>query len=359
MKFKFSRFGKIVGLITFFVLCLLVYSSGIGIAMGQKRPGSLNQGTTADDKKLCNVKNADIGKGKDAAWLNDESEFCSYYKSYWINVDSDPAKAQKARNRMIDLVQSQIEIYYKARKDNRKKLVANLQMVFDVLEIGSAAAAGIIKGTLRAKTIIAQALSGFQSGRTAFNRNFDILQTQVLINTMNTNRAKIMTEIAAGKSQNVDDYTWYRVKADLIRLLNAGTFSDALDFLVKKTGQDAANAEIVLKQVEGRNIITEFTDDDTALINEASDILSTIEEKLDANADDAAATKAARDIFDALKSEPKIGDFLAAKNITNTSKGKDVLGSLDAVFTHFTRQNDRDSMRKIAQAIVKAGKISN
>ena len=347
MKFKFSGVGKIVGLITFSVLCLLVYSSGIGIAMGQKRPGSLNQGTTADDKVLC-------GMGK-----NNQSEFCSYYETYRTNVDINPAKAQKARNRMIDLVQSQIEIYYKARKDNRKKLVANLQMVFDVLEIGSAAAAGIIKGTLRAKTIIAQALSGFQAGRTAFNRNFDILQTQVLINTMNTNRAKIMTEIATGKRQSVDDYTRYKAKEDLIRLLNAGTFSDALDYLVKKTGQDAANAEIVLKQVEGRNIISEFTPTDTTLIDDADAVLSKIQEKLLANADDAAATKAARDVFDALKTEPKIGDFLAARTLPAAPKGKDYYDAIVAALRHFTIKDDRDSMRTIAQVIIKTGTTLN
>lgn len=234
MKNKQIGSGHRVQTVILAMLCLVFLTSSVNIAIGQKKPGSLRQGTTSDDKLLCDRGN------------NDDSEFCVLYEEYDSNKDGDIEKAKKARNRMIDLVQWQIEIYYKERKDNRKTLVARLQMIFDILEIGTAAATGIIKGTLRAKTVLAQALSGFQAGRTAANKNFDILQTQVLINAMNRNRAEIALRIETSKRQDVNAYTWYKAKEDLTKLLNAGTFSEALDSLVKKTGEDAAKAEAEL-----------------------------------------------------------------------------------------------------------------
>lgn len=277
MNSKPSGLKRFIHVIAFSILCSIVYSSGIGVADGQKRPGSLNQGTTADDKKLCNVRNADSGKTGDAKekWLNDESEFCSLYKSYWIYMDTEPAKAQKARNRMIDLVQSQIEIYYKARKDDRKKTVVILQTIFDILEIGSAAAAGIINGSLRAKTVIAQSLTGFQAGRSAFNKNTDILQTQVLINKMRSNRAEIALDIESKKRRNVDDYSWYAAKLDLIRLLNAGTFNDALDTLVRDSGDRAADSEKALADLkQGRRILGAPTDVTIFNTEKASEVIA-------------------------------------------------------------------------------------
>lgn len=261
------------------MMSLLICLLGSGIALGQKRPSSLDQGTTPDDKKLCKVLTADAKKSGEAleTWLNDESDFCTYYKEYFTFMDSEPAKARKARNRMIDLVQSQIEVYYKDRKDNRKKHVAIIQTVLDILEIGTAAATGIIKGTLRAKSVIAQSLSGFQAGRTAFNKNTNILQTQVLINKMRSNRAEIALSIESKKALNVDDYSWYSAKLDLIKLLNAGTFNDALETLVKDSGDQAADSEKALAELKQRHGIVGRPSDTTIKINaKAADLISSL-----------------------------------------------------------------------------------
>jgi hypothetical protein len=307
MKLNSLVFRKFVYLIFYAALCCFVYSSTAGIALGQKKPGSLNQGTTSDDKKLC-------AKGN-----NNASEFCGFYNTYIANMDSNPEVARKARNRMIDLVQWQIEIYYKERKDNRKTLVARLQMIFDILEIGSAAAAGIIKGTLRAKTVIAQALSGFQAGRSAGNKNFEILQTQILINTMNANRADISTGIESSKKLNVDEYTWYKAKEDLTDLLNAGTFSDALDTLVKKSGADAERAEALLRAV---------TKKDVTGARSANDILVSLDTALKNPATEPAAASTLRGIATRLAVDPDIGPLLAAKGVTATSTGRAIWDAL-------------------------------
>jgi hypothetical protein len=336
MKSSSLVFRKFVYLTFFAVLCCLVYSSTAGVAFGQKRPGSLRENTTSDDRILCG-----IGK-------NSQSEFCGYYTTYRDNVDGDTAKAQKARNRMIDLVQTQIEIYYKSRKDNRKRLVSNLQMVFDILEIGSAAAAGIIKGTLRAKTVIAQALSGFQAGRTSLNKNYDILQTQVLINTMNTNRAEIALSIANSKKLDVDEYTWYRAKQDLTRLLNAGTFSDALDTLVKKTGEAAAKAEDNLKAA------TEADVDTAGKANNAIvDLLDAFENP--ATKDN--ATKIARAALTALSDNPEIKAALDKRDppITISSEGKDIVEALFDIRGDFIVERKQNLAKLIDKALAEAG----
>jgi hypothetical protein len=352
MKNKHERLGHRVQTVILAMLCLMFLTSSVSIAFGQKKPGSLNQGTTPDDKKLCKVKDDQ----NDLEWTNDDSEFCKFYKIYAKNMDDNPATAQKARNRMIDLVQSQIETYYKARKDNRKTLVANLQMIFDILEIGTAAATGIIKGTLRAKSVLAQALSGFQAGRTAANRNFEILQTQVLINTMKSNRAKIKTEIATGKSRSVDDYSWYKAKDDLTRLLNAGTFSEALDKLVEDTGTDVARAEAELRIVENNLVTGAATETDLTLARGAFDVESKLEDDLGKTGKPATdALAKLRSIVKKLEEDDEIKKLLGAESISSTSDGQPIIDALDKIKTDATRFNRRDMVRKINSIIIELG----
>ncbi len=384
MKSNSLVFRKFVYLIFFVALCSFVFSSTVGVALGQKKPGSLNQGTTSDDKVLCAMENnskGDNSKGDNSKADTSISEFCGLYNKYKAKKDSSPEAAKIARNEMIDLVEWQIEIYYKSRKDDRKKMVAVLQMIFDVLEIGSAAAAGIINGTLRAKSVIAQALSGFQAGRTAFNKNFDILQTQVLINTMNSNRAEIASSIMRSKRLEVDEYTWYAAKRDLTKLLNAGTFSDALDTLVKKTGDEAADSEKELAELKEKNgIVGKVSTKAKQSAADGMTMLSALAEASAAaeEANDAAKQKIVIDkykkIYDSIKAnEDLLGEFNKIPDNPNFSedfreKLKGIIGNLamgndvtaddyDNVLTKFNRAvAENDALSKAFLDILKANK---
>ena len=181
MKLKKLGYKHLIHLLSFSVLCLLVYSSSIGIAMGQKKPTSLKLDVDSDDKQICT--NSSIK----------DSQFCDYYDAYNKTGATGAEKAQ-ARNEMIELVRGQVDTYYKMRKDGKRTKIKWLQTLLDFLEVGAATAITIMNGE-RAKTVVGAALNGFQGGRTSFNKNFEILQTQVLINKMNTNRAQIFTEI--------------------------------------------------------------------------------------------------------------------------------------------------------------------
>jgi hypothetical protein len=348
MKSNSLVYKKSVYLTFFTILCCLIYSSTVGIALGQKKPKTLKMDVDSDDKQLCDAS------------LNGNrmnlSQFCDYYRAY--NAQGASADAKKAaRNEMIDLVRGQVDIYYKQRKDSRGNQVKWLQMLFDVLEVGSSTAIAIINGE-RDKTVIGAALSGFQSGRTAFNRNFEVLQTQTLINKMNENRAEIMTEIVRSKNNTVSDYSWYAAKADLRRYLFAGTFSNALDSLVEETGSEAEQAERNLARIEKRPILQPLSDEATASAKSSFDVMTDLDKALKGTeAQKTSATKALRNVVANIITNPKIEAKLKTKKITVESEGAAIFKALEEMIAEFDDAGDEATVRVIESGIINFGKI--
>ena len=244
MKFRYCDISRTSHYLCTAFLFLFVCWSTAGVALAQKKPAALKLDADADDKTLCT-------KGSLTS-----SEFCGYYNNY--SRASTTEERAFARNNMIDLVRGQVDTYYKLRKDGRKTKIRWLQTLLDFLEIGAATSIAIMNGE-RARGVVGAALTGFQGGRTAFNKNFEILQTQVLINKMNANRAEIFTEILRNKGLRPNDYSWYAAKNDLRRYLFAGTFNNALDTLVNETGAEVTAAENSLRIVEARPLVPPAT----------------------------------------------------------------------------------------------------
>jgi hypothetical protein len=98
-KLKHLGYKQFFYLMSFSVLCLLFYSSSIGIAMGQKKPTTLKLDVDSDDKQLCSASLS-------------TTQFCDYYNQY-KNGATDAKKLQ-ARNEMIQLVRGQVDTYTKS-----------------------------------------------------------------------------------------------------------------------------------------------------------------------------------------------------------------------------------------------------
>lgn len=326
----------------FVLLCLLFISTGVGTAVGQKKPTALKLDVDSDDKQLCNT-NSSIK----------DSQFCDYYKAY-TKSDATPEQKMQARNDMIELVRGQIDTYYKMRKDGRKTKIRWLQTLLDFLEIGTATAITIMNGE-RAKTVVGAALNGFQGGRTSFNRNFEILQTQVLINKMNANRAEIFTEIARSKSLKASDYSWYAAKNDLRNYLFAGTFNNALDTLVNETGAEVVEAEEELRIVESQLIVGATTSQNLTAAEGSRNALRTLDADLksaDATTkDNALATL--RAIVVELNTVDQLKQLLEGKGVSATSDGASIIKALILLRRELTIVGKDDLVKQINDIIIK------
>jgi hypothetical protein len=354
MNFRHSNFGRFVHFIAFSVLCFLIYSSSISMALGQKKPTALKLDVDTDDSQICGTQ----GKG----YLNG-TQFCALYRSYYINLNAgNLAGAQADRNEMIEIVRGQVDTYYKLRKDGRSTKIRWLQTVLDFLEIGGALAITIMNGE-RAKTIAGAAIGALQGGRTVVNKNFELLQTQVLINKMNTKRAQIFTEIVQAKDKPVraekasDAYSWYQAKNDLRRYLLAGTFDDALDSLVRESGAEVVAAERKLRVVEKGLVVGEIGPGSLLESRNAAQVLIKLRTALTKEETKDAAQKTLRAIVAALsEDDERIAAELSAENITTSSEGETIRKALMKIRSKFLEAGDDDLVDKINQAIVEQSK---
>ena len=125
-------------------------------------------------------------------------------------VSTNPADrelAKQSRNRLIGIGREQVDaMFFGYIKKDRKKR-ALFQFLLDFLEIGAATAIGITNGE-RAKTVISEGLGAVQAGRTSLNKNFQLLERQILINKMAADRAAILTTILSKRDLDVVQYPW-------------------------------------------------------------------------------------------------------------------------------------------------------
>lgn len=361
MKFKYLYLRNAV----FLLLLIALFSS---LLTAQKKPAAVNLDTNNDDDRLCGYSSADasnIELDKNSNAELRKSQFCSLYSVYVQNkFSADEANrrlARNARNEMIELVLGQVDSYYKFRKGDRRKKVNWFQTILDFLEVGGATAIAIINGE-RAKTVVGAAIAGLQGGRTRFDQNFKILQTQTLINKMNEKRARLKIAIIAKMSQPisadtyVNGYSWMSAKNDLRDYLIAGTFEDALDSLIEDTGARADLAERELRKVEKRPIINEASPADLKQTLTVRDTLGFLEKKLAGTVDEKAlATKALRIVLADLNNTEKFKQFFTGKGIKADSEGNKIYDAIRGLMLQFA--DDEDASIVIEKAIIKNGGI--
>lgn len=322
----------------FGIFCLLISAIGSN-AVAQKQPQVLKLEVDADDKTFCQSSN--------------QTAFCEFYGRY-ASVGAVNYTKVQARNEMIQLVRGQVDTYYKLRKDGRKTKLRWLQTLLDFLEVGASTSIAIMNGE-RARGVVGAALSGFQGGRTAFNKNFEVLQTQVLVNKMNANRAEVFTEILRSTSKNSEEYSWYAAKNDLRRYLFAGTFNNALDSLVEETGGNVVRAERTLRVVETGLVVGEVTRKSVDLSRLAAEAIVTLQSALQTGGTSKQkASDALRAILLALNDDPEIKDALTRlpAPVSETSDASVIGPALIQVKGKFLDEGKDDVVMTINQTIV-------
>jgi hypothetical protein len=178
--------------------------------------------------------------------LKSESEAEKAYvdkelKEYDQNETSDPDKAKINRNKLIYTGVEQIDIVFNQYRKNSRKRNDLLQFLFDLLEIAMSSTAAVINGE-RAKTVLNEVLTGFKGIHTAANKDFRLLEAQIIFNKMVANRANVLKAIYGKVNDDVRSYPWEKARSDLRNYFFAGTMDDALSSLNVDTGAEAKEA---------------------------------------------------------------------------------------------------------------------
>jgi len=329
---RFFRYTSILALMVFIAISQATNLSA------QKLPPILNTGAT--DPSAFNIDN--IGKIK---------------KDYDDNKNGTTAAqkeiAKLSRNRLIGIGREQVDAMFDAYIRNDRKKRQLVQFVLDFLEIGAATAISLTKGE-RAKTVVSEGLGALQASRTSLNKNFQLLERQILINKMAADRATILTTILGKRDLDVGQYSWEDARADLRVYRNVGTLDGALTNLSSEVGKQKTDAEEKLREVKDQPITAAATEADQTAAKDALTVRNSLRKDLADPGSQPAALKTLQKIVEKLQGEDKqIADLLKAKNVSpTTTDGTEILNALRDTNTTLTILNRRDLVRKINQITV-------
>lgn len=321
---------------------LLVLLCATPVVSAQSKPTEFD--SRLDDKALCASKGS----------LRN-TEYCDFWSTYNTNRrgSADQQRvAADARNELIKYVRGRVDRFYEEYTNRKKFNRSLLQTIFDMLEIGAAAAIGITNGE-RAKEVIGIALGAVQATRTSLNKQFDLLQTRIIINKMRENRAQVLARIVSNMRKPVSDYSWLDAKNDLREYLYVGTFSNAMDSLAAETGDAAQEAEKVLRTVSGDLLIVpEATQEEALIASTAQRNLEQLSRDLLNDQTRPAATTSLRNILTELNKEPLLRQRTEAKGLSATSEGAAILAGIIEVRREAVLGGRSDLASQINKAIV-------
>jgi hypothetical protein len=336
-NFGFQRLFRHVSLFALVLLFVTIHTINIS---AQKLPPILKEGAT--DPSAFNLD--DIRKIK---------------REYDCKVKSTDAEdreaARQLRNRLIGIGRDQVDAMFINELRNDRKRNRLIQFVLDFLEIGAATAISLTNGE-RAKTAISEGLGALQATRTSLNKNFQLLERQILINKMEADRATILAGILSQRDRNVTQYSWEDARADLRLYRNAGTLDSAWPSLSSSVGKEKTDAVERLREITDKPLTGAATEQDLAIARDAFDVETKLESDLsDANKRTAVLSTLQR-IVGALAKDEKIAELLENKNISaTTDDGMKIIIALDDIKESATILNRRDLVRKINAVIIEVG----
>lgn len=164
---------------------------------------------------------------------------------------ADKEAAKIARNKLIFIGVEQVDTEFNNYRKKSRKRNELLQFLFDFLEIGASTAIAITGGE-RVKEVIAEALTGFKGARTSFNKNFKLLELQILFNKMVAKRSQRLSAIYEKLNDPVLSYPWERARVELRDYFFAGTIDEALSSLNVDTGAEASIRQKELEDIKER-----------------------------------------------------------------------------------------------------------
>jgi len=182
---------------------------------------------------------------------------------------TDARRAKLIRDRVIDRLKTNIDVVYHDFEDRLFTRRAGSNLLFDITELGSAAAINITNGE-RAKNIISVALAAFKGGRKSLDENFFRERTiQTIISQMQASRARIESTIIQKRAKEIGEYSLDEALGDLVDYFYAGTLQKGLQDLAKAAGQNAIQAEkrvLELKNIDPGSVVNLTPDVRTASV---------------------------------------------------------------------------------------------
>jgi hypothetical protein len=162
-----------------------------------------------------------------------------------VAAEYESERTIASRNRLIFMAVSQIDLHFRSNERKVRHRNRLFQTVLDILEVGAATAISITNGE-RAKSVIADGLGFIQGSRESIDKNYRMLDRQILVNKMVEKRAKVLTTIYERVGKSDEEYPFERAFIDLLDYFEAGRIDSALTELAKDSGSTAVNAETAL-----------------------------------------------------------------------------------------------------------------
>jgi aryl-alcohol dehydrogenase-like predicted oxidoreductase len=282
------------------------------------------------------------------------------YENNVVKPDTESQEiARQLRNRLIAIGVDQTDAYFFKYLKNERQRREWLQFLLDFLEIGTATAISITNGE-RAKTVISEGLGALQASRTSLNRNFKLLERQIIINQMVADRGEILTVILAKRNSGVVNYSWEDARADLRTYFNAGTLDSAIARLSATTGKAADLAEAKVRRFKNEPIIGPPNPAQITSSRNAEDLKLAIEAALDSNSNTKkeAALKSLKNIVKKLEENEEIRNRMITAGISPAPDDpQKIHDELVAIATLLTQINRRDLVKKIDDAYIEFGKL--
>lgn len=291
----------------------------------------------------------------------DKSAVEALQTGYNTNVVKSDAPSQELarqyRNRLIAVGIEQTDAYFIRYLKNDRQKREWLQFLLDFLEIGAATAIGITNGE-RAKTVISEGLGALQASRTSLNKNFKLLERQIIINQMVADRGEILALILERLDRGVTLYPWEAARSDLRNYFNAGTLDNALTRLSATTGKAADDAEVKVRRFKGLRIVSASTRAQSEASRSAEENKSALEDAVDDESKKAAALAALKKVVGKLEEDEEIIDLMKAKGISPApDDGKKIFEALIEISVEQLRNDRRDLVMKIDKAFAEFGKL--
>jgi hypothetical protein len=261
----------------------------------------------------------------------------SAYDSAYSSGDLD--KALRMRNRIVERLRNLIDDNYLDFEGTLAKRRNSENILFDLTELGAAAATTITNGE-RVKTIIAAALTAFKGARKSIDQNvFRERTTEAIVAKMREARAEIGSQISDRLDASVQTYSLEHAYGDLINYFYAGTLQSGLQRLSQDAGQDAAVAEQNAVEAEDLRIATQEEFDTSKLLRNklrdlSKDLHSTDEQKK------AAARGALRSALTDLGARP-----------ADDATDQELLDAMVAKFREANRSRDANRFDPLVRAL--------
>jgi uncharacterized protein YjgD (DUF1641 family) len=327
---------------TYFVIGILIFLIGFAQSnntYAQKLPPLLKTG----EKDLS------------AFNIEDLKTLITDYKSKSVGSDDEKEAARIIRNRLIATGTDQIDAYFNNFQKHDRRKREWLQFFLDFMEIAASTAISITNGE-RAKSLISEGLGALQGSRTSLNKNFKLLERQILINKMVADRANVLTLILNKLNEDVSQYPWEAARSDLRNYFDAGTLDNALSSLNTSTGKEALAAEENVRFIKGKPLSSAATSKDKDIAKTSRAIKDSIKKDLADENKKADALKKLQKILKILEEDTDVRKLLTDKEITSsTENGMKIYEKLSEIIDDQNSRGNRNIVGKINQAFIDAG----